>query len=84
MAWAVDKSLALGWLPVYEAKAHKMLVEYPQVTICHYNLAKFRGDTIMDALRVHPASIVGGMLIQNHFHIPADEFLKQRHIPTVG
>lgn len=77
MAWALDKTGGVAWLPVYEAKAHKMLTSYPQITICHYNLTKFRGDTIMDALRVHPASIIGGLLIRTQLHIPPDKFLRE-------
>ena len=76
MAWALDERREVGWVE-YEAKAHKMLVGYPQITICQYNLTKFKGDTIMDALRVHPVCIIGGLLIRNQLYIPPDEFLRE-------
>jgi len=75
--WALRACPGVERLMEYEAKVHKMLVRYPQVTICHYNMTRFRGDMIMDALRVHPLCIVGGLLIRNHFYIPPDQFLKE-------
>jgi hypothetical protein len=74
--WAVEERPGVERLMEYEAKLHKMLIRYPQVTICQYNITKFRGDTIMDALRVHPLCIVGGVLIANHFYVGSDEFLR--------
>jgi hypothetical protein len=75
--WAVEERPGVERLMEYEAKVHKMLIRYPQVTICAYNLSKFRGDTIMDALRLHPFCIVGGVPIANHFYIGSDEFLRE-------
>jgi KaiC/GvpD/RAD55 family RecA-like ATPase len=77
MSWALQEKPGVERLMEYEAKVHKMLIRYPQVTICAYNITRFRGDTIMDALRVHPVCIVGGVLIVNHFYIDPDEFLRE-------
>jgi len=77
VSWALQEKPGVEWLMEYEAKVHKMLIRYPQVTICQYNITKFRGDVIMDALRVHPLCIVGGVLIANHFYMGSDEFLSQ-------
>jgi hypothetical protein len=76
-SWAMEERPGVERLMEYEAKVHKMLIRYPQVAICQYNITKFSGDTIMDALRVHPLCIVGGVLIANHFYIPPDEFLSE-------
>jgi hypothetical protein len=31
----------------------------------------------MDAMRVHPAVIIGGILQENPFFVPPDEFLRE-------
>jgi hypothetical protein len=77
MSWALQERPGVERLMEYEAKVHKMLIRYPQVAICAYNITRFRGDTVMDALRVHPVCIVGGVLIVNHFYIGPDEFLRE-------
>ncbi len=82
MAWALEERPGVGQLVEYEAKLNRMLATYPQVTLCLYNLTRFRGDTVMDVLKVHPVCIVGDALIYNHFYIPPDEFLRQLEAQT--
>ena len=81
--WALRECPGVDRLLEYEAKIHRMLTCYPQVTLCQYNITRFRGDIIMDALRVHPFFIVDGALIRNHFHVPPDEFLSQLEARTL-
>jgi hypothetical protein len=43
---------------------------------CIYDVNKFSAMLIMDAIRVHPAVIIGGGIYQeNPFYVPPDEFL---------
>jgi hypothetical protein len=42
-----------------------------------YDLAKFGGDIIVDIMRTHPMIIVGGLLQENPFFVPPDEFLRE-------
>jgi hypothetical protein len=40
---------------------------------------------MMDTLRTHPQVIVGGILRENPFYVPPDEFLREldaRNVPT--
>jgi hypothetical protein len=74
--WALQEWPGAERLMEYEAKLHKILIRYPQVTLCQYNVTRFRGDVIVDALRVHPICIIGGVLVRNHFYVPPDEFLR--------
>jgi len=41
-----------------------------------YDLAKFGGDIVVDVMRTHPMVIIGGILQENPFFVPPDEFLK--------
>jgi hypothetical protein len=43
--------------------------------ICAYDLSKFSASVVMDALRTHPVVIIGGILQENPFFIPPDQFL---------
>jgi hypothetical protein len=45
--------------------------------ICTYHLGQFRGDEVIDIMRTHPMVIIGGILQQNPFYIPPDEFLQE-------
>ena len=80
--WALREYPGVERLMEYEAKVHKMLIRYPQITLCQYNVTRFRGDMIMDVLRVHPICILGGVLIHNHFYTPPDEFLRELETRT--
>ena len=42
-----------------------------------YDTAKFGGDMIVDFVRIHPVLLVGGVLQENPFYVPPDEFLAE-------
>ncbi len=42
-----------------------------------YDTAKFGGDMIVDIVRTHPVVLVGGVLQENPFYVPPDEFLAE-------
>jgi hypothetical protein len=43
--------------------------------ICAYDLSKFGASVVVDALRTHPVVIMGGLLQENPFFVPPDQFL---------
>jgi hypothetical protein len=40
-------------------------------------LTKFSALVVMDVLRTNPQVIVGGILRENPFYVPPDEFLRE-------
>jgi hypothetical protein len=42
-----------------------------------YDLAKFGAGVVMDILRTHPMVVIGGVLQENPFFVPPDEFLRE-------
>jgi hypothetical protein len=42
-----------------------------------YDLAKFGGEIVVDIMRTHPMIIIGGVLQENPFFVPPDEFLRE-------
>jgi hypothetical protein len=80
MEWALETDLDLNELLEYEARANEvwMRQEGPiDPVICTYDLRKFRGDIVIDIMRTHPLIIIGGVLQENPFFVPPDEFLEQ-------
>lgn len=67
----------------YEARLN--LVPDPKdPVVCAYDLTKFTGDVIMDVLRTHPAIIVWGVLQENRFFVPPEQFLHRIREPQAG
>ena len=51
---------------------------FPSTTtpvICNYDLSKVNASVAMDIMRTHPLVIIGGLLRENPFFVPPDEFL---------
>jgi len=45
--------------------------------ICNYDLSKFSASVAMDTMRTHPLVIIGGLLRENPFFVPPDQFLEE-------
>ncbi len=77
MEWALEDKPGVNDIVEYESRINYTLAKYDDVVCCTYNLARFSAAVIMDALRVHPAVIVGGIYQENPFYVPPDEFLRE-------
>jgi len=83
MEWALEDWPGVHDIVEYEARANKFLPHYPAFVVCTYDLSKFSAPVVMDIMRTHPQVIIGGMLQENPFYVPPDEFLAElRHRPT--
>jgi hypothetical protein len=49
--------------------------KYKDIVICAYDLSKFSASVVIDAMRTHPVVIVGGLLHENPFFVPPEQFL---------
>ena len=45
--------------------------------VCTYDLARFSAAAVIDVLRSHPVAVIGGMVHENPFHVPAGELLRE-------
>jgi hypothetical protein len=52
-----------------------VLAKYDDPVICTYDLSKFSASMIIDIMRTHPVVIIGGVLQENPFFVPPDQFL---------
>jgi hypothetical protein len=74
MEWALDKS-AIDNLVEFETRVNYVSPKYDDPLICAYDLSKFSSTVVMDIMRTHPVVIIGGVLQENPFFVPPDQFL---------
>ena len=75
MEWALLDKPGVDDLVEYEARLNYVLPKYNDPVICTYDLSKFSASVTMDILRTHPVVIIGGILQENPFFVPPDQFL---------
>lgn len=61
----------------YEARLNQLVPQSVDPIICLYDLAKIGGRIVIDAMRTHPLIILGGVLQENPFFVPPEEFLRE-------
>jgi MEDS: MEthanogen/methylotroph, DcmR Sensory domain len=61
----------------FESRINDVWCRHDDAVICTYDLTKFGGDTVIDIMRTHPMIIIGGILQENPFFMPPDEFLRE-------
>jgi hypothetical protein len=77
MEWALVDLPGVEDLIEFETRVNYVTPKYDNTVICTYDLSKFRASVVMDALRTHPVVIIGGILQENPFFIPPDQFLRE-------
>src|SRR5437660_4987089 len=75
MEWALVDLPGVDDLIEFETMVNYVILKYDDAVICAYDLSKFGARVGMDALRTHPVVIVGGLLQENPFFVPPDQFL---------
>ena len=75
MEWALLDKPGVADLLEYETRLNYMIPKYDDIVVCAYDLSKFGASMLMDVMRTHPVVIVGGILQENPFFIPPDQFL---------
>ncbi len=77
MDWAAEGRSHVDDLVEFESRVNDVWCRHDDAVICVYDLAKFGGDTVVDIMRTHPMVIIGGILQQNPFFVPPEEFLRE-------
>jgi CheY-like chemotaxis protein len=75
MEWALLDKPGVADLVEYETRLNYMLPKYDAPVICTYDLSKFGATVVIDVLRTHPMVIIGGVLQENPYFVPPDQFL---------
>ncbi len=77
MDWLFLDKPATYNLVEYEARLNHLLSKYTDPVICNYDPSKFGAHVAMDIIRTHPLVIIGGLLRENPFFVPPDQFLDE-------
>jgi len=77
MDWLFLDKPAVNNLVEYEARLNHVLSKYNNPAICNYDLSKFSASVAMDIMRTHPLVIIGGLLRENPFFVPPEQFLEE-------
>jgi hypothetical protein len=77
MDWAAEGESHVKDLVEFESRVNDVWRRHDDAVICTYHLGKFGGDTVIDIMRTHPMVIIGGILQQNPFFVPPEEFLQE-------
>jgi MEDS: MEthanogen/methylotroph, DcmR Sensory domain len=75
MDWAAEDRSHIDDLVEFESRVNHVWRHHDDAVICTYHLGKFGGETVVDIMRTHPMVIIGGILQQNPFFVPPEEFL---------
>lgn len=75
MDWTVQDQSHIDDVIEFESRMNDVWRRHEDAVICTYHLDQFRGDEVIDIMRTHPMVIIGGILQQNPFFVPPDEFL---------
>lgn len=77
MDWAAEGRSHVDELVEFESRVNDVWSRHDDAVICVYDLAKFGGDTVIDIMRTHPMIIIGGILQQNPFFVPPEQFVRE-------
>jgi MEDS: MEthanogen/methylotroph, DcmR Sensory domain len=75
--WAVQDRSHVDDVIEFESRVNDVWLRHDDAVICTYHLGRFGGDAVIDIMRTHPMVIIGGLLQQNPFFVPPDEFLRE-------
>src|SRR5882762_7934629 len=84
MDWAAEGRSHVDDLVEFESRVNDVWRRHDDAVICVYDLAKFGGDTVVDIMRTHPMIIIGGILQQNPFFVPPEQFLRELRERSTG
>ncbi len=76
MTWALGEDTAPDSLIEYEAKLNYFVRDHQVRVLCQYNRNRFSPELILGVLRTHPVVVYGGIVSENPYYVPPDEFLK--------
>ncbi len=77
MDWAMKDQSHVDEVIEFESRVNDVWLNHDDAVICTYHLGQFGGDAVIDIMRTHPMVIIGGLLQQNPFFVPPDEFLQE-------
>jgi signal transduction histidine kinase len=76
MIWAAERDVSPETLIEFEAKVNHFVRDHDVRGLCQYNRNRFSPQVIIGVLRTHPVVAYGGIVSQNPYYVPPEEFLE--------
>jgi signal transduction histidine kinase len=73
--WVLRGAPGLERWMEYESQMTHALANSNACALCQYNRRLFPPELVLDVIRTHPTVIYRGVVCQNMYHVPPDEFL---------
>ena len=80
MDWAFEGHPGTEKLIEFEAEVNEVLERNRQPAVCVYDIAKLSGGMMMDLLRTHPLTLVGGVVQENPFYTQPRQMLAELQV----
>ena len=77
MEWTLQGWTGSDQFVEIEARVNNIPLGDGDAMVCTYNLARFGGAGIIDALRIHPTIVIGASIMENPLYVPPDRFLEE-------
>jgi hypothetical protein len=77
MEWALEDRPGVHDIVEYEARLNHALPAQHDPVVCTYDLSQFDASAVIDIMRTHPMVIIGGILQENPFYVPAEQMLRE-------
>jgi hypothetical protein len=84
MEWALRNLPGTDDLMDYECAVNELLSEYDCTLACAYDVTKFSGRVLMDALSTHSHVVLDGTVHSNPYFLPPAEFRRQLALRRSG
>ena len=75
MEWALTDKPGVADVVEYESRVNELFRKHDFIAVCAYDLRRHKAMVLMDILRTHPYVIIGGILQENPFFVPPEQFL---------
>lgn len=77
MDWVFSDIPGAADILEYEAEVNEVLARNRQPAVCVYDVARLSGSMMMDILRTHPLTLIGGVVQENPFYTPPAQMLQE-------
>lgn len=84
MDWATADPANANAVIEYEAEVNEVLSRNRQPAVCVYDISKLTGTMMMNLLRTHPLTLIGGVIQENAFYTPPAKMLEELRIRDAG
>ena len=75
--WALAGRASTSEMLHWEALYDQLSGGWQILALCQFDMTRFGGDVVMDALRSHPLTVVGQAVLRNPFHTSPEVLLEE-------